>query len=93
MVSEHLAVEDPGEPQGSGKRSPTLGLVQTTGTRVQPSTPAREPPTFVDDQLSVHRDHSQQLTGQGPLTASHTRPHRSRPVVLVCGSAAWVLNH
>jgi hypothetical protein len=29
---------------------------------MQPSTPARQPPAFVDDHLPVVGDHSQQLT-------------------------------
>jgi hypothetical protein len=83
VLTRTFDVERASNPKGSGERPPTLGLGQAFGTGVQPSAPARQPPTFVDDQLPVHRDHSQQLVGQSPLSASHTRSHRACRVILV----------
>ncbi len=88
-----LGVERPGNTECSGERPAPLGLGQTVRHGVQPGTPARQPPTFVDDQPTVRRDHSQQLADQGPLTATDTSANRGFPVMLEVGSRRRTLNH
>jgi hypothetical protein len=88
-----LRVECSCDPKGPGKRPAALGLGQTAGFGVQPRTPARQSPTFIDDQTTVHRDQPPQLSGPHPLTTSHTRTHRTIPVCWVCGSPLRVSGH
>ena len=88
-----LGVERPRNTKCSGKCPAPLGLGQTVRRGVQPSTPARQPPTFVDDQPPIRRDHSQQLADQGPPTATDTGANRSFPVMLEVGSRPRALNH
>ena len=86
-------VERPRNLQGSGEGPPPFGLGQAVRFGVQPSTPARQPPMDIDDDLPAHRDHAQQLTDQGPPLASDTRPHRRFPVCLVLGYPPRASNH
>lgn len=88
MLAQPRGVERALGPKCPWERPLPLGLDQTTRCRVQPRTPPRQPPTFVDDQPSGHRDHSQQLTDQDPLPATNARAYREVPVALEVGRVA-----
>lgn len=92
VLADLAGVERPRRPQGSGEGPPPFGLGQAVRVGVQPSPPARQPPTFVDDHPPGHRDHAQQLTDQGPPLAADTSPHRGNPVGLVLGYPPRALN-
>jgi hypothetical protein len=93
VLTDLADVERSRSPQGSREGPPPFGLGQAVRIGVQPSSPARQPPTLVDDHLPGHRDHAQQLTDQCPPLAADTSPHRRIPVGLVLGYPPRALNH
>jgi hypothetical protein len=93
MFTNVSGVERPGNPECSGKCPAPLGLGQAVRLGMQPRSPAGQPPTFVDDQPPVRRDHSQQLADQSPPTAPDAHAYRMFPVSLEVGSRPRPLNH
>src|SRR5690606_30466179 len=56
-------------------------------------TPARQPPTVIDDGAPTQRDNSHQLATQPPLPTSHTRANRLVTGCTVRGGRQLVLRH
>jgi hypothetical protein len=93
VLADLAGIERPESPQGSREGSPPFGLGQAVRVGVQPRSPARQPPTLVDDHPPGHCDHAQQLTDQRPPLAADTSPHRGNPVGLVLGYPPRASNH
>jgi hypothetical protein len=93
VLADLANVEHSRSSQSPRESPPPFGLGQTVRVGVQPSPPAREPTTSVDDHPSGHRDHAQQLTDQGPPLATDTSPHRGFSVGLALGYPPRASNH
>ena len=77
VLAQRSDVECSLDPEGPRERPSPLGVAETFEIEMQPSTPTRKPPTEVRNHRTVHRDHTQQLSGQRPCAASNARANRA----------------
>jgi hypothetical protein len=89
VITDRLDVERPLRPEGSGKRSASLGGTQAFRSGMEPrSTPGK--PTFGIGYNGPIRDHyAQQLSGQRRGAATYARPDGAE----VRGDRLTTVNH